>query len=245
MSCSASRYKEIVIDMIVQIRYSYRVNSVEICMAVNPYDILGVGLEATSEEIKKAYHDSAKEYHPDAGGDAKKFALVKLCYDTLKDKKKRKQYDDTGVIDESNESEKVGKAIGQLQKIFLAILQKTDPDKIQYTNIIGQMQEAVLKQMQDSIVQYDNLVESEIKTKKAVKVIERKLKRKGKKPNFMLGMLYEIVNGMATQKFQLKQQQETLEEMMQILKEFTYDFENEPYKTPGDRVMDLLGATYC
>ena len=32
---------------------------------LNYYELLGVTRESTSEEIKKAYHDCVKEFHPD------------------------------------------------------------------------------------------------------------------------------------------------------------------------------------
>ncbi|MBR1827954.1 MAG: DnaJ domain-containing protein [Atopobiaceae bacterium] len=59
----------------------------------NYYDVLGVKRDATQDDIKKAFRKLAAKYHPDAGGDEKKFAEVSEAYTTLSDEKKRKEYD--------------------------------------------------------------------------------------------------------------------------------------------------------
>jgi curved DNA-binding protein len=48
---------------------------------------------ASDDEIKKAFRKLAVKYHPDRGGDEKKFKEANEAYDTLKNKDKRQEYD--------------------------------------------------------------------------------------------------------------------------------------------------------
>ncbi|KAK2817372.1 hypothetical protein Q5P01_025563 [Channa striata] len=65
------------------------------------YEVLGVSRTATQKDIKKAYYQLAKKYHPDTNPDdpeAKaKFAQLAEAYETLSDEVKRKQYDTYGA----------------------------------------------------------------------------------------------------------------------------------------------------
>ena len=57
------------------------------------YDVLGVQRNASDDEIKKAFRKLAVKYHPDRGGDEKKFKEISEAYDTLSNPDKRKEYD--------------------------------------------------------------------------------------------------------------------------------------------------------
>lgn len=73
-------------------------------MSKDPYEVLGVGKDASAAEIKKAYRKIAKECHPDINPDdpaaIERFKAASAAYELLSDPEKRARYD-RGEIDET------------------------------------------------------------------------------------------------------------------------------------------------
>ncbi|HEY8487277.1 MAG TPA: molecular chaperone DnaJ [Limnochordales bacterium] len=66
------------------------------------YEVLGVRRDATPEEIKRAFRELARRYHPDVNKEdpqaAEKFKEISEAYQVLSDPEKRAQYDRFGFV---------------------------------------------------------------------------------------------------------------------------------------------------
>jgi len=78
------------------------------------YDVLGVGRDASVEEIKRAYRKLARELHPDVNDDPgaeTRFKEIAGAYEILSDPEKRARYDRFG-------SQDGGQQFGDIQDVF-------------------------------------------------------------------------------------------------------------------------------
>ncbi|KAI0459036.1 DnaJ domain-containing protein [Xylaria acuta] len=75
--------------------------------AINPYEVLGLELTATADQVKSAYRKLALKNHPDKVSDDQKqkaheaFQSIAFAYAVLSDPIRRKRYDETGSTSES------------------------------------------------------------------------------------------------------------------------------------------------
>jgi molecular chaperone DnaJ len=65
-------------------------------MAGDPYEVLGVARDASADEIKRAFRQLARRYHPDANpspDSEARFKEINAAYEVLSDPAKRERYD--------------------------------------------------------------------------------------------------------------------------------------------------------
>lgn len=95
------------------------------------YKTLGVDKSATAKDIKKAYYELAKRWHPDTNKNdpsaAKKFQEVSEAYEVLSDDSKRRQYDQFGTTTDTS---------GQGFSGFQGFHSNIDPEEL-FRNIFG------------------------------------------------------------------------------------------------------------
>jgi len=99
------------------------------------YEILGVPHKANTAEIRAAYRAKVKEVHPDTGGSNEAFNEVVLAYDILTNDLRRKQYDDTGRIDDPGREISSG-AIMIVEGLIAALIQREDAKYLDAVNLM-------------------------------------------------------------------------------------------------------------
>lgn len=93
----------------------FRTSAKDCAAQKDPYATLGVKRDASAKDIKHAYYQLAKKYHPDTSkepGAKERFVEIQSAYDILSDEQKRASYDQFGSADGPGGFDPFGGAAG-------------------------------------------------------------------------------------------------------------------------------------
>ena len=196
------------------------------------YDTLGVGVNATKDEIKRAYHKKAKEHHPDTeSGSKEKFHEVSHAYEILFDPLKREKYDKTGD-DSSKPSNENAEIYTLIMRAFSEIFyNSTYPESI---DIVSEIKKVLNSQKQN--------IEKEIKKSdliiaKCERVIHQ-FKKKSKGANIFVSTLNNTIKQENEKKEKLQANIVLLEKATELTSDYIFDVDEN--LKDANRTLDFM-----
>jgi curved DNA-binding protein CbpA len=99
------------------------------------YSVLGVGLEADTPTIRRAYRELARSHHPDFGGDTRRMMSINEAWHVLSDPERRASYNKQLLRPVPKPSSRDGHTVmdfGRYEGWSLADIVKHDDDYLQW-----------------------------------------------------------------------------------------------------------------
>lgn len=126
------------------------------------YQILGIDSNSTIDDIKSAYRNKAKLYHPDLnnGNISRQWEDIQKAYHILIDNDARQFYDDSGYIREDD---------AEIDRSIISFFREYIRNKLSYTDIIFELD--LIKEMSDYC---DGVIS---KNKKDITILKKNLEK--------------------------------------------------------------------
>ncbi|MEN6302280.1 MAG: DnaJ domain-containing protein [Armatimonadia bacterium] len=188
------------------------------------YQILGIAPDATPEDIKAAYREKAKRWHPDLGGNEAAFQKLQKAYVVLSDPDERAYYDRTGRADRAKADAIEEQARGFFANILVAVLDNPHAGRM---NVL---QEGVNQARAERRKINNTIAELEAKTKRIDDLTTRFKAKDGK--STMPQDIYATVRRQITDTIeQHKDRLAVLDRLEKMLDEYDYEAEHQalPY----------------
>lgn len=178
------------------------------------YEELGVGKDATPEEIKRAFRRKAAKHHPDRGGDTEKFQALSVACDVLTDPQRRAAYDATG--EDLNALDRAKKVRAEVAGAFMAALEQID--EVERTNPLDSVRRFIFK----AVTQNQSTI-GRLKAKvKKLKLVAKRIKRKSSADDPIGQHLAGEIATTEAQIIFVGSQIELQNEMMALVEDYTY-----------------------
>jgi curved DNA-binding protein CbpA len=180
------------------------------------YEILGVAIDATPTQIKKAYYAKSKLHHPDVGGDPEVFKELVLSYSILSDDDKRKRYDSGEGADD------IAKAAHSIDFMIMNTVLQVFCQIVPVLDIDNQDLIAVMRQhFGQAIAQTTHAMNAE---KQKIKRFESTLKRvKSEGENIFAASAHAQIAGLNQVISKIQEQKTIAEGAVKFLEAYSYE----------------------
>lgn len=205
----------------------------------NYYEWLCVAPEATDEEIKRAFKKLAQEHHPDKGGDPAKFREVKEAYEILGDKTKRKVYDETGTVAQSEDISKI-RALEQIASMLITIMDADEFD-IDHTDILEYLKERIRNTVTATNLE---MIRLQNRIAKRRRMLARLSKSETNNSEITLNLIIANETAKATENInRFRLAMEELELMLEIIAEYGYAVVQQPTSPTIVTYQQIINST--
>ena len=203
------------------------------------YDTLGVAVDATKAEIKKAFKRKASKAHPDReGGDKETFQALQKAYAILSDDRSRQKYDTDGNEGGDYVPTPFELAMQNLSMLFTSIITE-NLDNIETVDIIKTIEENVKKNRMPQQAIIKKMEKKLAKLANAKAKLKRKRKKRKDGPDLfehIIGTQEQDANRNITT---AKEQLEMMDMMLEMAHEYEYDFDQPDHVTATERQQQM------
>jgi curved DNA-binding protein CbpA len=203
-------------------------------MEKNPYEVLDVHERCTQDEIKTAYRNLIKKYHPDIPetGDKEKFDEVQEAYKILGSPQSRRLYDDTGFVDldENKITQAIAVTLRSLMTMFLS-----RGEEIFTTDIIKESLDYCKAKIQENAV---HAAELRQKKKYLTRVVKKFKRKKSSRHDFIRDIVVSEQNAIDQEINKRLHAITVLENTKLVISDYEFDFmktitTTQDFKIPG------------
>lgn len=146
---------------------------------MNPYKTLNVKKDAGEEAVRGAYRALSKQYHPDMPeGSTEKFGELQRARDVLLNPELRAQFDETGIMPDSDDAKLLNDARTLMADAFGALIRQVPPEQLERTDIMAELRahfKAAEEKMHNDIATLQRNADRLLKSKA---LIEKRVKKK-------------------------------------------------------------------
>jgi len=193
------------------------------------YKLLGVGKNATKEQIRNAYYRLAKKLHPDKGkgSDAAAFKAVAFAYSILSDTKSREKYDNGEDVENVDNAQ--AKLMQNLSELVVKAIQKHD---VKYTDMV----EIMRNELDAALAAAE---EMKGKVENAIKTVNEALSRFGGEKEVIEAILGQTLHGFERKKGEIENDVTLFKEMYARVKKLTYRTDKKEQKQTANDVVEM------